>query len=99
MTHTNYQLPTLCAMALCVALPCAAQTSEPAAVGTIKKVAVKVEQAVERGVKAAASGVERGAQAAARGIRTGVHAAAEGVEKGAKATARAAENVAGQVKP
>jgi hypothetical protein len=93
------QLP-LAALIVAAALPCAAQTtSEPGVVGTVKSVAVKVENAVERGVKAAASGVERGAQAAARGVKTGVHAAAEGIEKGAKATARAADTVADKVKP
>lgn len=92
------QLP-LAALIVAAALPCAAQTTEPGVVGTVKSVAVKVENAVERGVKAAASGVERGAQAAARGVKTGVHAAAEGIEKGAKATARAADTVADKVKP
>lgn len=90
--------PYLAAL-LAVALPCAAQATEPGVVGTARTVASKVENAVQRGVKAAASGVERGAQAAARGVKTGVHAAAEGIEKGAKATARAAEAVADKVKP
>ncbi len=76
-----------------------AQSQESGVVATAKTVATKVEQAVERGAKAAASGVERGAKAAAHGVQVGVKAAAEGVEKGAKATARAAGTVADKVKP
>ncbi len=71
-------------------------------------VVVKVENAVERGAKAAASGVEhgaraaasgveRGAKAAARGIERGAKAAAHGVEKGAKATGNAANHVANKI--
>lgn len=63
---------------------------EPGVVG-------KVERAIERGAKAAASGVERGAKAAASGVERGVKAAAHGVEKGAKATANAANHVANQI--
>ena len=92
-------LLTLAALTMLAALPCTAQTAEPAAAGTVKSVVTKVEQAVERGARAAASGIERGAQAAVRGVKTGVHAAAEGIEKGAKATARAAETVASKVRP
>lgn len=73
--------------------------SSSGAINTVKQAAAKVEQAVERGVKAAASGVERGAQAAARGVKAGVQAAAQGVEKGAQATARAAQTVADKAKP
>lgn len=76
--------------------------------GTASGVVVKVEKAVVRGAKAAASGVERGAKAAARGIEhgaraatsgveRGVKAAASGVERGAKATGKAAHAVAGKV--
>lgn len=71
-------------------------------------VAVKVEKAIERGVKAAASGVERGltaaasgvergAKAAAGGVERGVNAAASGVERGARATSNAASTVAKKV--
>jgi phage-related protein len=99
MKHIRLHALFLPVCLLAAALPSAAQSSEPAVVSTVKEVAGKVGQAVERGVKAAASGVERGAQAAARGVKTGVHAAAQGVEKGAQATARAAEAVASKVKP
>jgi hypothetical protein len=54
-------------------------------------VAVKVEKAIERGVKAAASGVERGMTAAASGVQRGAKAAASGVERGVKAAASGAE--------
>lgn len=74
-------------------------SAEPSVVTTVKQTATQVGQAVERGVKAAASGVERGAQAAARGVKVGVHAAASGIEKGAQATARAAQTVADKAKP
>lgn len=71
-------------------------------------VVVKVERAiergakvaasgVERGVRAAASGVEQGAKAAASGVEHGAKAAAHGVEKGAKATAHAASHVANKI--
>jgi hypothetical protein len=60
-------------------------------------VVVKVERAIERGAKAAASGVERGAKAAASGIERGAKAAAHGVERGAKATANAASHVANKI--
>ena len=48
----------------------------------------KVEKAVVKGAKAAASGVERGAKAAGRGV-----------ERGAKATERTAKRVAAKVSP
>jgi hypothetical protein len=60
-------------------------------------VAVKVERAVARGARAAASGVERGAKAAASGVERGVRAAASGVERGAKATTHAASRVATKI--
>jgi len=76
-----------------------ADANEPAepAGGNAPGVVVKVEKAVERGAKAAASGVERGAKAAARGIKRGAKAAASGVERGAKATGNAAHTVAKKV--
>ena len=57
----------------------------------------KVENAVVRGAKAAASGVERGVKAAASGAKRGAKATARGVEHGAKATASAASRVASKV--
>ena len=53
---------------------------------TASDVVVKVERAIERGARAAASGVEHGAKAAASGI-----------ERGAKATGSAANRVAKKV--
>jgi hypothetical protein len=67
-----------------------AATAEP---GVVQR----VEGAVTRGVKAAASGVEVGARAAASGVQRGVKAAAHGVEVGAKATAEVASSVASKV--
>ena len=103
MKHPSFVITCMLGALLGTALPGTAQpadnSAEPTAVGAVKKVATQVGQAVERGVKAAASGVERGAQAAARGVKAGVHAAASGVEKGAKATARVAEGVASKVQP
>lgn len=60
-------------------------------------VVTKVENAVERGAKAAARGIERGAKATARGVKRGVNAAAHGVERGAKATDNAAHRVARKI--
>lgn len=60
-------------------------------------VITKVENAVERGAKAAARGIERGAKATARGVKRGVNAAAHGVERGAKATDNAAHRVARKI--
>ena len=57
----------------------------------------KVESAVVRGAKAAASGVARGVKAAASGVERGAKATARGVEHGAKATASAASRVATKV--
>ena len=57
----------------------------------------KVENAVVRGAKAAASGVQRGVKAAASGVERGAKATARGVEHGAKATASAASRVATKV--
>jgi hypothetical protein len=83
-------------MMLCSAGADATEKAE-SATGTAPGVVVKVEKAIERGAKAAASGVERGAKAAARGIKHGVKAAASGVERGAKATGNAAHTVAKKV--
>ena len=85
--------------------PANATEASPSSESSGASVAVKVERAVERGVRAAASGVEygvraaasgveRGAKAAASGVERGAKAAAHGVEKGAKATANAAGHVA-----
>ena len=60
-------------------------------------VVTKVENAIARGAKAAASGVEHGLHVAASGVQRGVKAAAHGVEKGAEATASAASHVANKV--
>jgi hypothetical protein len=60
-------------------------------------VVVKVENAIERGARAAASGVERGARAAASGVERGVKAAASGVARGASAAADAASHVANKI--
>ncbi|MFM2067983.1 MAG: hypothetical protein RLZZ584_2892 [Pseudomonadota bacterium] len=59
-------------------------TAEP---GVIQR----VEGAITRGVKAAASGVERGAKAAAHGVEVGAKAAASGVQRGLKAAAHGVE--------
>lgn len=72
------------------------ETSKSAS-GTGPSVVSRVEKAIERGAKAAASGVSRGAKAAARGIKHGVKAAASGVERGAKATGNAAHTVANKL--
>ena len=70
-----------------------AQSTTSSASGVVGK----VESAVVRGAKAAASGVERGVKAAASGIERGAKATARGVEHGAKATASAASRVATKV--
>lgn len=82
------------------ALVTSATAAEPQVPATPSSASVvaKVERAVERGAKAAASGIERGAKAAEHGIKVGVHAAARGVEAGAKAVARAADSVASKVR-
>ena len=74
------------------------------AAGVVEKVEESIERGaraaasgIERGVRAAASGVERGAKAAASGVERGVRAAASGVQRGAKATADAADTVAKKV--
>ena len=70
-----------------------AQSTTSSASGVVGK----VENAVVRGAKAAASGVERGVKAAASGVERGAKATARGVEHGAKATASAASRVATKV--
>jgi len=65
--------------------------------GDNTSVVTKVENAIERGAKAAASGVEHGVRVAASGVQRGVKAAAHGIEKGAEATASAASHVANKV--
>ena len=81
-----------------------AQGAVESVANTASGVAVKVEKAIERGVKAAASGVERGLTAAASGVERGAKAAASGVDRGVKAAAsgvergaRAASGAAGTV--
>jgi hypothetical protein len=54
----------------------------------------RLERALERGVRAAATGIERGLKAAGAGVRAGAAATARGIERGAQATARAAERAA-----
>ncbi len=71
-------------------------TTKPAP-QTSPGVAQKVENAIERGVSAAASGVERGVKAAAAGITKGAKAAAHGIERAASATAGAVEKTADKV--
>ena len=65
----------------------------------VAAVVAKVEHAIERGAKAAASGIERGAKAAEHGVKVGVEAAARGLETGAKAVARVADSAAEKVRP
>ncbi len=86
--------------------PVSAQTTAPArqAAATEPGVLDKVERAVVRGAKAAASGVERGVKAAERGakvaasgVERGVKAAASGVQRGANATGDAVQSVAKKV--
>ena len=85
-------LASVCATAL--ANEAAAPAVEPA--GSVLN---KIEGAVERGARAAASGIERGAKAAEHGLKVGVRAAARGIETGAKAVARVADSVAEKVRP
>lgn len=71
-------------------------------------VIVRVEEAVQRGVRATingvehglevtARGVERGARATANGLERGVQAAAGGIQVGANATAEAANNLSRKI--
>jgi len=70
------QLKTATAIgSMFIAASCAfAAASEPASSGSSGGVVGKVEHAVVKGAKAAASGVERGAKAAAHGVETGANA-------------------------
>ena len=83
-----------CPAARAIANEAPAPAIEPAG-----SVLTKIEGAVQRGAKAAASGIERGAKAAERGVKVGVRAAARGIETGAKAVARVADSVAEGVRP
>ncbi len=75
---------------LCMAA--AAQTASSASAPSDKPgVLQTVGGAIERGVRAAASGVERGVQAAASGVERGASAAARAVERGASAAAGGVE--------
>ena len=74
-----------------------AEEAAESSANTSPSVVVKVEKAVKRGAKAAASGIERGAKAAAKGIEHGVTATVRGVEHGAKATGNAARRVANKM--
>ena len=73
---------------LLLAAHASAAADEPADAksGSSPGVVKKVEKAVVKGAKAAASGVERGAKAVGRGV-----------ERGAKATERTAKRVAAKV--
>lgn len=73
------------------AAPAAAQAVGESVADQTSGAVVRVEKAIERGVKAAASGVERGMTAAASGVQRGAHVAASGVERGVKAAAGGAE--------
>ena len=82
-----------------VAATAFANEAPPPAVAPAGSVLTKIEGAVQRGAKAAASGIERGARAAEHGVKVGVRAAARGIETGAKAVARVADSVAEKVRP
>ncbi len=71
-------------------------------------VIVRIENAIERGIRATtngvehglevtARGVERGARATANGIERGVQAAAGGVQTGANATSEAANTLSRKI--
>lgn len=71
-------------------------------------VVTKVENAVERGAQAAASGVEhaakvtkhgiaKGAKATERGVKRGVDATTNGVKRAARATQETADHVADKI--
>lgn len=98
MQLIRLEAPLILATLMMLGTP-VADANEPAepAPGAAPGVVVKVEKAIERGAKAAASGVERGAKAAARGIEHGAKAAASGVERGAKATGKAVHAAAQKV--
>ena len=83
----------------CLAAPAFANDAAPPATEPAGSVLSKIENAVERGARAAASGIERGAKAAEHGVKVGVRATARGIETGAKAVARVADSVAEKVRP
>ena len=83
----------------CAAALASANEAPPPAIEPAGSVLTKIEAAVERGARAAASGIERGAKAAEHGVKVGVRAAAKGIETGAKAVARVADSVAEKVRP
>jgi hypothetical protein len=73
----------------------AASEPAPANSGSSGGVVGKVEHAVVKGAKAAASGVQRGAKAAAHGVETGAKATARvGRRVGAKVTGSPASSPA-----
>jgi hypothetical protein len=78
-----------------------AAPAQPGVVERVEQAVVRGAKAaasgVERGVKAATKGIERGAKAAASGVERGVKAAADGVQRGAQATGNAAGSVAAKV--
>ncbi|HJV95215.1 MAG TPA: hypothetical protein VJ608_04225 [Albitalea sp.] len=80
------------ALALAPYAAAASNGSAESSAGSEPGVISKVEKAVERGAKAAASGIERGVKAAASGVERGAKAAASGIHRGAKATARGVEH-------
>ncbi len=84
-------------LALSGAAPAHSQSTAESVANKASGVAVKVERAIERGVKAAASGVERGLTAAASGVQRGAQVAASGVERGARAASDAAGTAARKV--
>ncbi len=84
-------------MALCLHFGAAAAEAPASGSGAQPGVVDRVEHAVVRGAKAAASGVERGAKATARGVERGAKATARGVKRGAHATANAASRVANKL--
>ena len=88
IANMNIPLQTALLASMLLLLGAAHAADEPADSnkGNSPGVVTKVEKAVVKGAKAAASGVERGAKAAGRGV-----------ERGAKATERVAKRVAGKV--
>ncbi len=99
MTHSQEVRLALVAFTVaCLATPATAADPPLPAASQSTTVVARVESAVGRGAKAAASGVERGAKAVEHGIKVGIHAAARGIETGAKAVARVADSVAERVR-
>jgi hypothetical protein len=73
---------------------CQAAESDSESPGVVQK----VEHAIQRGAKAAASGVQRGAKAAAHGVERAANATAHGVHTAASATAHGVEVAVNKVK-